>query len=115
MIPRFKRFQRIQDTHSGHTIAGNARDFGLLTKTGKVLAASFTGSPRVAVVAFATPFPRNITYTIALLPEVSSSSTGYVLRFFNVTTTGFSISLGTGAITNLIAVHWTATELGEST
>ena len=83
----------------------------LATKAGSVPAASFSGTPLQATVAFASAF--SAVPSVTLTPEVSGS------RRFNanqltVTTTGFTIDLGTADSTDLVSVKWVATEVGES-
>lgn len=85
---------------------------GLTTKAGSVAAGSFTGNPKQATVAFSTAFPS--TPTVTATAEVSTGNRRFNVNVLSVTTTGFTLDLGTNVTTNLLSVKWQAIAVGES-
>lgn len=85
----------------------------LPAKAGKVLAASFAGTPKKATVTFTTPFA-DTNYAVALTPIVSAGGAQYVSNVESQTAGSFVITMGTSTISSLVAVSWTATYSGES-
>jgi hypothetical protein len=85
---------------------------GLGTKSGKVLAGTFTGSPKKATVTFSAAFA-DANYSVSLTPETSGNRT-FSPSVESVVAGSFVIMLASGSIANLTAVHWTAIKHGET-
>lgn len=85
----------------------------LAVKAGKVLDASFTGTPKKATVTFTTPFG-SAAYAIALTPIIATSGTRYTPNVESQLAGSFVINLGTSLSASLTAVSWIATVSGES-
>lgn len=97
----------------GTAIVGAAAGAGYLqSKAGRVLAASFAGTPRKATVTFATAMP-STSYGVAF--GCLTTGNGFVPRAETKTTAGFVINLGSSVTTTLTEVAWVATMDGEST
>jgi hypothetical protein len=99
---------------SGSTIIGvtSSGGGGLLTKAGSVLAASFSGNPKIATVTFTTPFAD--TNYAPVVTSITSGNSGFGAVVNNKTTNGFQINMMVNNIANLISVEWVATKYGES-
>jgi hypothetical protein len=85
---------------------------GLLYKAGRVLAASFTGSPRTATVVFSTAFA-DANYAVT----VTATTTGgrrYLPVIQNQLSSAFDILLGSNSVAGLTQVNWIAVKDGES-
>ena len=85
----------------------------LVTKAGKVLAASFAGNPKKATVTFATAFA-DANYSVVLTPVISVSGNLYVPNVESQIAASFVINMGANGIGSLIQVNWAATKHGES-
>lgn len=84
----------------------------LVTKAGRVVAASFTGSPKKATVTFSTAFS-DANYAVSLTAETSNNRT-FSPAVMSKLAGSFEIMLASGSTSNLIAVHWHAIKDGES-
>jgi hypothetical protein len=85
----------------------------LTTKSGKVLAASFAGSPKKATVTFATAFG-STNYAVTLTPIITVSGNIYTPNVESQVAGSFVINMGTNGIGSLTAVSWLAIANGES-
>lgn len=85
---------------------------GLTTKSGRVLAAAFSGSPMSATVSFGGAFP-DTDYSITLGVE-GSSNKHWAPGYNSKTTGGFTIDLGSNSKANLVEISWQAIADGES-
>ena len=85
----------------------------LPTKAGKVLNASFSGSPKKATVTFITPFA-NTNYSINVTALVGSGGATYAPVVESQLAGSFVINVGANNIGNLTAVSWTAINNGEA-
>lgn len=85
----------------------------LTTKAGKVLAASFAGTPKKATVTFATVFT-SAAYAITLTPIIATSGTLYTPNVESQVAGSFVINMGSSTIGSLTAVSWIAVFGGES-
>jgi hypothetical protein len=86
----------------------------LVHKAGRVLNASFSGTPRKATVTFGTAFA-DANYAVTCTPVTGVSGAGYTIRIESQTAAGFTINMGTSSITGMIQVNWAAIKDGEST
>lgn len=82
-------------------------------KSGRVLAASFSGNPKTATVTFATPFA-DANYSPAVT-SVTTGNSGFGAVINNKTASGFVINMMVNNISNLISVEWQASKYGETT
>lgn len=89
----------------------NGTGIGATAKSGAIIPGSFTGSPRVATVVFATPYP-DTNYTVTA-DAVMSSQPGYALKVENKSTTGFDVHLGSSVISGMVEVLWQTMPVGE--
>jgi len=92
------------------TIINNS---SLDSKAGSRLANTFTGSPKVSTVTFATPFA-NTSYAITITPVMTDGSKNFVVTAYNKTANGFVISINSSSTNDLISVDWVATKHGEA-
>ena len=83
----------------------------LRTKSGSLLPASFSGNPKVAAVAFASPFAA--VYSVTVDIETSGNRT-YVHSIQSLNANGFVINLCADTISGLVRVNWQAVAEGES-
>ena len=90
---------------AGTAYAPADADGGSIRKSGKVLKASFSGTPQKYVLTFGTAMA-DATYIITLTTEGDGVGS-YVLGAESILSTGFTINCGTNNIDNLVAVHWT--------
>lgn len=83
---------------------------------GRVLAASFSGTPPKATVAFGSPHPSGTDYSIAV-DEIVVLNSGYSidLSIEDKTANGFTIVLGAAVTADLIAVDWQVQPHGVAT
>lgn len=86
----------------------------LISKSGKVLAASFVGNPKKATVTFATAFA-DANYSVNVTPVISVNGTTYAPNIESQTAANFVINMGANNIGSLVQVNWTAVKNGEST
>jgi len=86
---------------------------GLACKSGHILAASFSGTPKRATVTFVTPFPGGTVYN-APATAVTSNGKTFAIALETKTVNGFVINMGTNVITDLVQVDWIAMVEGES-
>ena len=82
------------------------------TKSGKTLAVSFAGNPKIATVTFSTPFV-DANYSPVLVCETIAGAS-YVPNVQNILPGSFDINMSVNNIPNLTAVYWTATRHGET-
>jgi hypothetical protein len=85
----------------------------LAEKAGKVLAASFSGSPKKATVTFATAFT-DANYAVALTPVIATNGSLYAPNIESQLAGSFVINMGTSSVASLTQVNWSATKNGES-
>lgn len=111
---RIKHIQAQSSQPGWLTLLGQRADFGLVTKTGFVPKASFSGGVKTAAVTFTEPF-ESTAYSVQLTPLVTNAASSYAPVYLSPTTTGFTISLATGGTANLTGIAWIAVENGEST
>jgi hypothetical protein len=83
----------------------------LKAKSGILPAASFSGNPKVAAVAFGSAFD-NVNYSVIVDIETTGSR-AFVHVIQNKTVNGFIISLCANDITGLDRVTWQAKVEGE--
>lgn len=79
-------------------------------KAGSIVPGSFSGSPRKAVVAFATPYTSN-AYSVALAVATDGSRT-FAAYIENKTVTGFTVNLNSNNPAGLIEIGWHAMSHG---
>jgi hypothetical protein len=82
-------------------------------KSGIVLAAVFSGTPKKATVTFTAPFA-SAAYSISAV-AVTTGNVGYNLHIESQVAGSFVIALGSSSVANLTQVDWSATKNGEST
>lgn len=99
---------------SGTTIVGASTLGYLAHKSGRVLAASFSGFPKKATVAFVTPFS-SANYSVVVTSVVTPSGTVYSPAVESQLAGSFVINMGAFGIGSLVAVNWIAIFNGEST
>lgn len=85
---------------------------GLSAKSGKVLAASFSGTPRKATVTFTAAYP-DTNYSIVLTPILSTLGLLYTPNVETQLADSFVINMGTSLISNLVSVAWSTMAVGE--
>lgn len=85
---------------------------GLPTKSGIELQVAFSGTPKRALVVFATPFASNL-YSPVLVCETINNTT-YVPKIDTITANGFAIDMSVNNINNLVSVRWIAVLNGET-
>ncbi len=88
-------------------------DAGRLTlkaKSGTLVPAQFTGSPKVASVTFGTPY--GASYSVVVDIETTGNRS-FVHSVKNVTPAGFLISLCADSISGLVSVSWQTVVEGE--
>jgi hypothetical protein len=83
----------------------------LQTKAGSLPAAAFSGTPKVAAVAFGSPFS-SANYSV-LVDIETTGSRAFAHSIVNRTAASFIISLCADNVTGLVQVNWTATVEGE--
>lgn len=88
-----------------------ARRGRLTKKAGSLPVVAFSGSPKVAGVAFGSPFP-SASYSVVVDIETAGSRT-YTHAIVNRTAAGFVISLCADNLAGLVQVNWIATVEGE--
>jgi hypothetical protein len=88
----------------------NADRRRLLEKSGSLMPVSFTGTPKVASVVFASPFAASYSVVAEV---VSSGGRAYAYSITNVTPSGFFVELCADTISSLVQVNWQATVEGE--
>jgi len=81
-------------------------------KSGTLPAVSFSGTPKVASVVFASPFPTS-AYSITVDVESNGAGKAYPMTTENRTATGFTVNLCANTITGIDRVHWQAILEGE--
>jgi hypothetical protein len=123
-IPALRReigmFVFVVDTEALYRLAGgllnsNWQIVPLLTgtiKSGSVLPISFSGTPKVASVVFATPFASSL-YAITVDTEGNGLGKAYALTTQSKTATGFVINTCAATIDGIDRVHWQAILEGE--
>lgn len=80
-------------------------------KSGVLIPGDFSGNPKRATVAFATPFP-SAAYAVTLAPETINRK-GYPVHVDGKTAAGFDVDLGSNNLADLVEVGWHAIETGE--
>jgi hypothetical protein len=85
----------------------------LATKSGKMLAASFAGSPKKATVTFTTPFV-DANYSVTVSPVISVSGSSYAPAIESQLAGSFVINMAAGSIGSLVSANWVAVKTGES-
>jgi Protein of unknown function (DUF2793) len=86
----------------------------LQSKSGKVLMATFTGTPKKATVTFTTPFA-DANYSATVTPVITTSGTLYTPNIESQLAGSFIINMGTGSgLGSLVQVNWSAIKNGES-
>ena len=75
-------------------------------RSGRVILAGFTGSPKCATVTFSRPFPGDYS-VVATVVTVGGRS--YVVVVEDKTLAGFKLCFCTSSVSNLDHVSWTAT------
>ena len=98
---------------SGNWEPATPTGWGLVHKSGHVLAASFAGTPKKATVTFVTPFPGG-TIVNVLITAVTTNNKTFALATESKTVNGFIVNAGTNVITDLAQVDWMAMVEGES-
>lgn len=83
---------------------------GLKSKSGVVLAAAFSGNPKIATVTFSTAFP-DTNYSVGLAVNGTNS---FGPRINVVLAGGFDINMGANNISGLVDVRWIAIAHGET-
>lgn len=83
----------------------------LREKAGSLVPSDFSGNPKAAGVAFASPFP-TLAYTVVVDIETTGNR-AFVHTVQNRTVNGFHIVFCADNITGLQRVSWTATIEGE--
>lgn len=84
----------------------------LKTKSGIILNASFSGTPKVATVSFSSSF-LNTNYSVSLSCN-AISGTAYTPIIDNITASGFEINMTVNNINNLTDIRWIAVKNGEN-
>ncbi len=85
----------------------------LQSKSGRVLAASFTGNPKKATVTFSTAFA-DANYAVVVTAVTQNNKT-FIANVENQVAGSFDINLGSNNKTDLIQVNWVAKKDGETT
>ena len=94
----------------GHLPSGSGPATGM--KSGRVLAASFAGNPKTAVVSFLTAYT-DTNYSISLTC-VTSFHVQFASAVENKLAGGFTINTGANNINGLVEVLWIAAPYGEA-
>jgi hypothetical protein len=94
---------------SGTALIGGSPS-GLTQKSGRELAAGFSGNPKTATITFSGAMP-STNYHVQLTPEGNGGFAPYVE---NKTTGGFDINMNANNITGLVLTGWLATLDGET-
>lgn len=81
-------------------------------KAGTLPAVAFSGNPKEAAVAFASPYP-SADYSVLVDIEVSGQRS-FAHAIKNRTASGFTISLCADNISGLVGVSWVAALPGET-
>jgi hypothetical protein len=82
------------------------------TKAGILPAASFSGNPGTATVAFADPYPAGTSYVVLLTAVTTDAKKISTPNLLAKDETGFTVTLGSEA-KNLVEVGWLARPVGE--
>ena len=99
------------DTGVAQWIPGNGM-VGFGFKSGVALAASFSGSPKSAVVTFATPYA-STNYAVTLGEVAASGSPSHAASISDKLTTGFTINLNSASMTGFVGMDWHTALYGE--
>lgn len=96
----------------GNLPGGGGSGPGADMKGNHVLAASFAGNPKVASVAFVTPYV-DANYSISL-GCITSVHVQFMPSVENKAAGGFDINMGCNNINGLVAVTWSVAPYGEA-
>ena len=88
-----------------------ARRLTRKAKAGSLLPVAFSGTPKVASVVFATPFP-SAAYAIVVDVETSGGKT-YAYAIESRTASGFIIAFCANTLSSLVRISWQASLEGE--
>jgi hypothetical protein len=92
--------------------SGGGGGAGLKNKAGKLIPGNFSGGIKQASVVFTTAYP-DTNYTINFdIDSINNKS--WAPTYLNKTAAGFTVSLNTGSLANLVEVTWETTAFGES-
>lgn len=85
----------------------------LQSKSGRVMMATFAGTPKKATVTFSAAFA-DANYAVTVTPVITVSGTHYAPNVESQVAGSFVINMGTATISSLVQCNWTAVVNGES-